>query len=497
MEALAVNSLQRFVTTDLAQHDAQRRHTDIRQWYTQFARRVAENVPAYRTFLSSHEIDPDSIGSTTDFGRLPLMTKAQYMRRYPLAERCWHGRLCMHGALAVSSGSTGEPLFWPRSVAHECDVAYRFEQVLGAFQADRVPTLAVVCFALGTWVGGIYTATCCRYLAMKGWPLTVVTPGNQKAEIWRVLTTVARDFGQVVLFGYPPFLKDVIDMAGEHGFRWSEVPVKLVFAGEVFTESWRDWIAGQAGIEDVAHATASLYGTADGGVLGNETPLSITIRRYFAAEPARCREFFGESRLPTLVQYDPMSRLFELHDRNSLVVSGDNGVPLVRYHIADRGGVVEFAHMLEYLARAGFDPVAALPPASRQRVLEMPFVFLFGRADFTVSFYGANIFPENVSVALEQTDIRHWVTGKFVLEVQRDAGQEPELTVAVELARGVRERPGMAERLATAIAETLATLNSEFSNYVPSRRQTPRVSLYEYGHPDYFPLGIKHRYSRP
>jgi hypothetical protein len=36
----------------------------------------------------------------------------------------------------------------------------------------------------------------------------------------------------------------------------------------------------------------------------------------------------------------------------------------------------------------------------------LPFVYLFGRADFTVSYFGANIYPENVSVGLEQAAVR-------------------------------------------------------------------------------------------
>ena len=47
--------------------------------------------------------------------------------------------------------------------------------------------MVVICFALGSWVGGMYTALCCRYLAQKGYPLTLVTPGNHKAEIFRVV----------------------------------------------------------------------------------------------------------------------------------------------------------------------------------------------------------------------------------------------------------------------------------------------------------------------
>ena len=151
---------------------------------------------------------------------------------------------------------------------------------------------------------------------------------------------------------------------------------------------------------NAADEISGLAIAADGGVLGNETPLSIAIRRFLAVNPAVARELFGESRLPTLVQYDPISRFFEWVDGSTLAVSGDNGVPLIRYHIADRGGIMAYGDMLAFLHERGFS-------ASVDGVLEgaesnQPFVWVFGRADFTVSFYGANIYPENVMVGLEQ-----------------------------------------------------------------------------------------------
>jgi phenylacetate-CoA ligase len=39
-------------------------------------------------------------------------------------------------------------------------------------------------------------------------------------------------------------------------------------------------------------------------------------------------------------------------------------------------------------------------------------------------------------------------------------------------------------------------LNSEFTHYVPKARQRPLVTLWPPGHPAYFPVGVKHRYSR-
>jgi phenylacetate-CoA ligase len=42
----------------------------------------------------------------------------------------------------------------------------------------------------------------------------------------------------------------------------------------------------------------------------------------------------------------------------------------------------------------------------------------------------------------------------------------------------------------------LLRLNSEFAHYVPADRQRPRVELAPLGDPTYFPIGVKHRYTR-
>ena len=108
-----------------------------------------------------------------------------------------------------------------------------------------------------------------------------------------------------MLAGYPPFLKDVVDRGVTQGLEWKRYKVKMILAGEVFSEEWRSLVCERLGAGDPGSATASLYGTADAGVLANETPLSISVRRFFGAHPEAARTVFGESRLPTLVQYDP------------------------------------------------------------------------------------------------------------------------------------------------------------------------------------------------
>jgi phenylacetate-CoA ligase len=70
------------------------------------------------------------------------------------------------------------------------------------------------------------------------------------------------------------------------------------------------------------------------------------------------------------------------------------------------------------------------------------------------------------------------------------------LTIAVELAPGTLGDTALEQVLATSIHEQLLRLDSEFAAYVPPERQRPRITLHPAGDPTYFPIGVKHRYSR-
>ncbi|HWZ93003.1 MAG TPA: phenylacetate--CoA ligase family protein, partial [Polyangiaceae bacterium] len=358
--ARAADALTSFYGTPLSAALTRCLSVDPAEHALELFKSAAARVPAYRRFLASHGIEAAQVRTLDDFRRLPVTTKETYHRPNALADLCLDGNLAGCDMLAMSSGSSGEPTVWPRFVADELGSAERFEQVLAdGFEANQRSTLTVVCFALGTWVGGMYTAACCRHVATKGYPITVVTPGNQKPEILRVLRSLAPLYEQIVLCGYPPFLKDLIDEGNLSGFPWARHALRIVLAGEVFSESWRTLVCERIGAANPAHASASLYGTADGGVLANETPLSITIRRFLAEHPATARELFGDTRLPTLCQYDPLHRYFEREEDGSLLFSAGGSAPLLRYKILDRGGIVPYAQMIAFLKEHGCSPEAS------------------------------------------------------------------------------------------------------------------------------------------
>jgi phenylacetate-CoA ligase len=492
----AISAFEKFLNTPLDVLLQQGDRKELESHVLNLFRSLSNEVPAYQAFLQEQNIDPDSIQTLADFQSLPLTTKANYIQKYLLNELCRNGSLESCDMVAVSSGSTGNPTFWTRFISDEFQVATRFEQIFhDSFQADRTSTLAVVCFSLGTWIGGMYSASCCRHLAAKGYPITVVTPGNNPTEIFRVIRELAPYFQQTVLLGYPPFLKDIIDRGIGEGIEWQKYRIKLVMAGEVFSEEWRNLVAERIGSTNPCYDFVSLYGTADAGVLGNETPLSICIRRFLSDRPEAARQLFGESRLPTLVQYDPFNRFFETEE-NTLLFSGDNGIPVLRYHIADTGGLLECDRLLEFLRDWGFNPLETLKSIGNRGIRNLPFVYVFGRSLFTISYFGANIYPENIAIGLEQPEIKDWVTGKFVMEVKEDEDKNRFLAIAVELASNLEPTQNKQQAIAASILQQLLRLNSEFANYVPKEYQQPQITLLKTGDRNYFPPGVKHRYVK-
>lgn len=121
---------------------------------------------------------------------------------------------------------------------------------------------------------------------------------------------------------------------------------------------------------------------------------------------------------------------------------------------------------------------------------------MFGRSSFAVSFYGANVYPENVAIGVQQPEFAAHLTGKFVMEVRENESRDAELEITVELAAGAAPSPALSAELAQAIRANVEHQNGEFRTYTPSERRTPTVRLLPLGHPDYFPLGVKHRYAR-
>ena len=119
---------------------------------------MAERVPAYKDFLAKHKINPASIKTIEDFKNLPLTSKENYLLAYPLKDLCWDGKF-EEGKwiIASTSGSTGEPFYFPRTHLQDQQFALTAELTLREyFEIHKKSTLFIDCFAPGVWIGGMF-----------------------------------------------------------------------------------------------------------------------------------------------------------------------------------------------------------------------------------------------------------------------------------------------------------------------------------------------------
>ena len=91
---------------------------------------ASQRIPAYKDFLTEFAIKPELIKSIADFSQVPYTSKENYILKYPLEKKCWDGDITQTHMFGASSGSTGEPTFWPRQIEQEIDGAVIHEYLL-------------------------------------------------------------------------------------------------------------------------------------------------------------------------------------------------------------------------------------------------------------------------------------------------------------------------------------------------------------------------------
>jgi phenylacetate-CoA ligase len=72
---------------------------------------------------------------------------------------------------------------------------------------------------MGVWIGGTITFQAFEMAGRSGYPMSIITPGINKEETFKALKKLAPYFKQIILAGYPPLIKDIIDEAPGRGIR--------------------------------------------------------------------------------------------------------------------------------------------------------------------------------------------------------------------------------------------------------------------------------------
>jgi len=464
--------------------------------------RMAKRVPAYKDFLKKNNINPKNIVSIVDFKKLPTVDKDNYLRKYPLEQLCWDGELKgKRWVFSTTSGSTGEPFYFPRQSEQDWQYALTAELYLrNNFQIQDKSTLYINCFAMGAWIGGVFTYEAIKLLAERGdYALSVISPGIFKKEIINAVKNLGQRFDQIIIGGYPPLIKDTIDDGIKAGLDWKKYQLGFIFSAESFTEKFRDSIIEKTGLKNAYIYTLNHYGTVDLGTMAHETPFSIFIRRLSEENIKIKSVLFPEiHKQPTVAQYHPEHFFFE-EKNNTLLCSAFSGIPLVRYDLKDYGGILSYDKTNEALFRLGIK----VEKEEKKRgitdlIWHLPLVYVYERLDFTVKLYGANIYPDTVRRAIQGDIFGNSLTGKFTMASKFNSKQDQYLEVNIELKSQVNETKKLKDALQKEIVTYLLHENSEYkSNYKEAQKQQlPKIVLWRYEDPTHFSPGGKQKWVK-
>ena len=452
---------------------------NYRPWMARFARLhawmtcqfAALDVPAYTEHLRANGWR----FRWFDLSSYPPTDKKSYVMAYPEHQRCWNGRIEIEGTVVdESSGSSGTPFNWIRGrrelrTVHKNLAGY----TTAVFPSRR--RFVINAYSMGAWATGTNTGIAMSRIAM------VKNTGPDLAKIADTLRHFGPDFEYIVA-AYPPFLKHLRDKLDAEDFPWSDYRINGLVGGEGMTEALRDYL------EERFLKVRSGYGASDLTIgMAGETDLTVWLRRRLRTDE-RLREALlgpGEGRLPMIFQYNPLETYLEVTDDSEVLCTINSTAvlaPKVRYNVGDEGRLIPFP---DVMAATGDDPGAVA--AFRVDRMRLPLLFLFGRKDSTVSYMGANIYPQDVEYGLYRGNPMAHLLESFCLALHETADLESRPVVHLQL----RADAGLDEAGRAALVDhcrrgVLAHLSSVSRDFAESVAEDPsaadiRVRVHDFG----------------
>ena len=403
--------------------------------------KARDTCPAYQKFLASEGYDK----SDWDLRTLPVMTKENYVKKYSIEERCYHGRIPAAGVVIdESSGSSGVPNNWVRSAEEREDVKHILQLNYQLIYRDT-GCILLNCFALGPWATGMNVSMSLVDVGI----LKSIGPDQKKLE------NTLQIFGSTyryLVFGYPPFIKSFVDATTVD---LSQYRMDLIVGGEGISESLRSYLM------KYFKTVVSSYGASDLEInIGVETPLTIALRQRCLDDRNLCRDLFGRETPPMIFQYNALDYIIETNESGELLFTigrQTSAAPKLRYNLKDFGGVINYRDLRDKLREHDIE-IADLPgPQSH-----FPILFVFGRADLTVPFYGAKVYPTDIEDIINAHPILVRQLNSFQLSSYEDERIDRRLRIHLETVKGFSgDLPGEHELL-NIFFDGLCACNQDF-----------------------------------
>jgi phenylacetate-CoA ligase len=425
------------------------------------------NVPAYKKFLKNKVYE--------NIEEVPYTDKKNYIKQFSYGSRCLEGKFPKTGNIEESSGSSGSPTNWIRSLDEE-DLLFkmaRFE-FFYTFNANKKKYIVLSGWSSGPWATGLkFCEIIERYCLVKN---STADPDN----IIRTLKQLGPK-NNYLIAGYPPFLKNLFDKTE---INWKKYQINIITGGESSSIAWKDYLRKKLGNNNAK--IISSYGASDIDIgVGFETPFSEFIRKLALNNSKLNHALFNTSENAILFQYNPLAHYIENTSNGDFTITILDPItasPKLKYNLHDFGGKISYPEMLDILKK--FEPKKLKEFIKQNRTLKLPFLFVAGRKDGTISIGGNNIYPEQISIAFQKSSCADKIN-RFMLSSSNDSKLNTFFEIHVELKAGIKPNGTIKDELEKEIFKELMRVNLEYSEYYHNHKENqtclqPHVKLYQF-----------------
>ncbi len=423
------------------------------------AQRAQKVIPAYKRFLEDKGI---KVGKS--FEHLPQSDKEYYALAYPFEELLADDYEEML-AIYSSSGSSGNPFYWPTLKSNTLSIPTKFRSLLEDwFAIEQKKTLAIVGLSLGSWLGGEYISWALKTMALDTpYPFWVFSPGNHHDEIIKMVCQMNSLADQIVLFMVPSAIAHLHLKASQSKQSLPFDKLRYVVTGEPFPESIRASLQRRAGVEENSPFMFSVYGSGDTSGLGIESLATVALRKLLYRNNALASALGIESPIPHFFHFTAPDTFLEAVDGH-LCVTRWQGIPLVRYILYDRVALYSWqelktAIITSELLEQEDEPWMKIISSASDELTDL--IAVRGRADSCLILNGTNLTEYMLDAAVKSQELNGIFTGLYRAQIIYEEDRQY-LAFDLEIRQGIEPNKAIIDQVYHSLVQTLGQVQPEF-----------------------------------
>jgi phenylacetate-coenzyme A ligase PaaK-like adenylate-forming protein len=433
----------------------------------------AKSVSAYQKHIGDVAVN--------QFNNISETSKDNYIKANVENELAlYHGEKIPTGAKKdTSTGTSGKPTSWYRGSKELESINTSFALSAKSILGNK-PYYLINGFALGPWATGVAIANA----GASDPNATVCNIGFDTKQLFQAIKDAVKVIPQgqpIVIAGYPPHLKEVVDLAIQEDFPLHDYEILGLVGGESMSERQRELISCQRDSDNQILRTGftscySAYGASDLDVtIGFESDYAFNLRQELHKNPELARELLGDNEfVPMIFPYDPLNYHIETDEDQNLLftcVRGDRISPRVRYNLGDRGKTMPLSDVQAILKKHNVN-LKSSPNT------QLPLLFVWGRVDSQVTYFGVNLAPENLEDSLRSENLFSKIAHYGFLQYEKEGTPVTEILIEGKDGADFSDK----EQIHKSIIEGLKNYNEEFNKLLNGQpNSVPELRIYEKG----------------